>query len=318
MINLRYHIVSLTAVFLALAIGVTMGTTFLNKQAVEQLNRQVKRAESGIQKTRDDNAALRRELDQYKASDVALNGQTDRLFANELTNVPILVIAPQDIDGPSLNRVRDAVVAAGADLRGTLRITDRARADAGDEANLAKILGVPAASRAVLQGQLTDRVGTALLDAAKRSKSSNAGAPKLVQDLLAAKYLSFEAPSDTVGATTVLANGGYRYLFVTGAEPNTPDADFLLPVLRAMTVDGPAPVVVTSAATGAEPETSRVTAVGPIRTDPSLRAKVSTVDDLELFVGLTATVYAVADLDQGLHGHYGFGAGADSVLPEGS
>ena len=38
MINLRYHIVSITAVFLALAIGVVMGTSFLSRATVDLLN----------------------------------------------------------------------------------------------------------------------------------------------------------------------------------------------------------------------------------------------------------------------------------------
>ena len=48
MINLRYHIVSITAVFLALGIGVVMGTSFLGKATVDQLKTQISRAESRI------------------------------------------------------------------------------------------------------------------------------------------------------------------------------------------------------------------------------------------------------------------------------
>ena len=51
MINLRYHIVSIIAVFLALAIGVVMGTSFLGKATVDQLKTQISRAESRIDAT---------------------------------------------------------------------------------------------------------------------------------------------------------------------------------------------------------------------------------------------------------------------------
>ena len=41
MINFRYHVVSLTAVFLALAIGLVVGTAALNGPAADALNDQV-------------------------------------------------------------------------------------------------------------------------------------------------------------------------------------------------------------------------------------------------------------------------------------
>ena len=41
MINFRYHVVSLTAVFLALAIGLVVGTAALNGPVADSLNNQV-------------------------------------------------------------------------------------------------------------------------------------------------------------------------------------------------------------------------------------------------------------------------------------
>ena len=52
MINLRYHIVSLTAVFLALAIGVLLGGTYLDKYTVDQLDQSITNAEERIRETR--------------------------------------------------------------------------------------------------------------------------------------------------------------------------------------------------------------------------------------------------------------------------
>ena len=39
MINFRFHIVSLIAVFLALALGIVMGATVVNRAIVDRLNR---------------------------------------------------------------------------------------------------------------------------------------------------------------------------------------------------------------------------------------------------------------------------------------
>ena len=48
MINLRYHIVSLTAVFLAIGIGLTLGSTFLDRATVENLNGQLESLETRL------------------------------------------------------------------------------------------------------------------------------------------------------------------------------------------------------------------------------------------------------------------------------
>ena len=52
----------------------------------------------------------------------------------------------------------------------------------------------------------------------------------------------------------LLAGGDYRYVVVTGAEPEVADTELLLPVIEAMAEDGPAPVVLASAVTGDDPE----------------------------------------------------------------
>ena len=62
MINLRYHIVSITAVFLALGIGITMGSTFLGRGALERIDRNVKNAQEQVRRTNKENAELKREV----------------------------------------------------------------------------------------------------------------------------------------------------------------------------------------------------------------------------------------------------------------
>ena len=47
MVNLRYHIVSIVAVFLALGIGIVMGSTVVDRGIVDVLNRRV----DGVEKT---------------------------------------------------------------------------------------------------------------------------------------------------------------------------------------------------------------------------------------------------------------------------
>ena len=46
MVNLRYHVVSLVAVFLALGIGIVMGATVIDRVTVDALNNRVHDVES--------------------------------------------------------------------------------------------------------------------------------------------------------------------------------------------------------------------------------------------------------------------------------
>ena len=90
---------------------------------------------------------------------------------------------------------------------------------------------------------------------------------------------------------------------VSGEGAVVPDDDLLLPVLRRLTVAGPLPVVAGGASTPTRPgadEPTRTAFVGVIRDDDDLRATLSTVDDLELFVGRVAAVLALEHAADGL------------------
>ena len=62
MLNLRYHIVSLVAVFLALGIGVIVGVTVINHGIVDQLQKRLDGVEASDRKTRSDNDRLSNQL----------------------------------------------------------------------------------------------------------------------------------------------------------------------------------------------------------------------------------------------------------------
>lgn len=320
MINLRYHIVSLTAVFLALAIGVAVGTSFINRATVDQLKRQIRRAEKGIDQTSQNNKALQAQLDQDRRGDDALEVDAAARGAGSvsLADLPVLIVAADGVDRAQLDRVRSVLAAAGADLRGTLTLNASLGVQGGLSDDLSAAVGLPPKTpRPDAQRAAVRSVGRELDDAATRKLGSASGAPALLQRLLAAGFLGYQAPADsTLDATSVLAGGGYRYVFVSEPDVKVPDEDFFLPVLRVLATDGSAPVVVASAALGDDPEGTRVEVVGPIRNDQQLHDAVSTVDDLERYEGLVAVVEAMADLDSdGPHGHYGFGDGADAILP---
>lgn len=125
MINLRYHIVSITAVFLALGIGVALGGTFLDRATVDLLEGNIGRAETRIRETEarnDELADLLRRAEQRDDSLVEV-GEVE-LFEGLLTDTPVLVLARPDADPETVGRVTQALRRSDADLRGVLELTD--------------------------------------------------------------------------------------------------------------------------------------------------------------------------------------------------
>ena len=64
MVNFRFHLVSLTAVFLALAAGITIGAGVVDRATVDQIERRLTDVDARRQATNDENDQLRADLGQ--------------------------------------------------------------------------------------------------------------------------------------------------------------------------------------------------------------------------------------------------------------
>ncbi|MCU1453572.1 MAG: mctB [Acidimicrobiales bacterium] len=374
MINLRYHIVSITAIFLALGIGVALGGTFLDNYTVDQLNSNISSAEKRIRSTSAESARLKRQIALTDKRDRALSLLASQsLFRGNLTGVPVMVIAVDGIDKASQDTLRATLAGAGAEFMGTVSLTDKLNLDDASAADLAKALNLPSPTVASVRAAIASRLARSLVVAGLPSPRSAPGAttstvpgatttsssttstttsttttttttttpapttsssgstttttlppgakraePPVITALRRGGYLNYQPPEGGSSDDKLLTTDSLRYVVVSGQGAKVPDADMLLPMLRAMTAtSGTAPVVMASAGVGDDPEQTRGLAITPIRNDDVLRHGVSTVDDLEMFSGLAATVLALQDLGRDVHGHYGVGDGATSQLPIG-
>ena len=354
MINFRYHVVSLTAVFLALVIGVAMGSTVISKATVDGLRSNVKRVETRIDNTEAQNRVLRSRLSAFEKQNAELSDQmVSRTVADSLLDMPVLMIASKGIDQASLDQARSTLVDAGARFDGTLLVDDRLALTGTNATKLGQLLH--ADPQQDVRTLLIDRLASVLTDAAepasthRRSPStttttrrssttttarvagsttstpsstttttvpptSGVSQPPLITALRAGGYLGFKPPEGGSPDDLVLTTQGYHYVVVSGPTPNVPNDQFLLPLLQAMAAKGPTTVVAASAASGDNEVADRVAFVGPIRADATMNARISTVDDLERFSGLVALTFAVYEVPAN-HGHYGFGKGADALFP---
>lgn len=168
MINLRYHIVSITAVFLALGIGLTLGTSFLDRVTVDTLKQQLDDVEQRVEATDAENAELTDEVERLRERDTGLTDGLDRLVDGELDEVPVLVLTTEGTDEEHLNQLVDLLGASGADLAGTWRFTDRWTLDDDDEVQaLADVLEIDSTDAERLLRAAAARLGQLLIEAGR-------------------------------------------------------------------------------------------------------------------------------------------------------
>lgn len=350
MINLRYHIVSLTAVFLAIGIGLTLGSTFLDRATVENLNGQLENLETRLDDRDERIGVLEDQVAEAGALQSALDEQGPGLLAGRLDEVPVVVIASSGVDQADVDGAVESLQIAGADVQGEWWLTERLLlAEQADIDDLAAVLEETSGDPARLRRLAIDGLGRevqasqrldAAVDAApavpteedgEGTVPGELGAPDgdpgaeelgddedpgpqeapLAQALVDAGFVVFEPVAG--GPEVLTLPDGIRVVMV-GGSPALPDDVFVQPFVDRLTqgVDRPTRTVVTSAL-GDGAAVSE--AVAAIRSDDELRAVVSTVDRLDHFQGWMATVLAVEDLIDGTVGHYGLGEGAAALLP---
>src|SRR4029450_14121408 len=100
MINFRFHIVSLTAVLLALGIGLVLGTTFLDDALEETLKSQLNDLEASLDRARTRNDDLSSQLGAYRDEGEMLDQQLgERRYDGKLQDDPVLGVSTRGADG---------------------------------------------------------------------------------------------------------------------------------------------------------------------------------------------------------------------------
>jgi Copper transport outer membrane protein, MctB len=114
-INFRYHLVSLVAVFLALAIGIFIGATELRPDVTASLNRISKLEQRQIASLQSGNRQLQQELGNNQAFAQAA---APLLLPGLLTGQRVVLVAAPGADSQTITGVTTAVRQAGAKVTG--------------------------------------------------------------------------------------------------------------------------------------------------------------------------------------------------------
>lgn len=310
MINLRYHIVSIVAVFLALGIGVVMGSTVIDRVTVDTLNARVNSVERRVREAETENQRINGQLQTVR--DFADQAR-DQITRRHLTTVPVLVMAVQGIDRKPVDSLREALVTSEATVAGTLWFTPKMRlTNDGDTRALATAAGVALAN--------PDRPDADAVRIAAISRLvaglAGTGEPNLFPSVSAAGFLAYEAaPAQTGSPESALAAlplPGMRVVLVSGAGASVSDDDVAIPLARALAQSSTRLV---AAEAGQDTPGGRGVFVGLLRRDGDISPRISTVDDLESPMGQAATVLALEELAGPRTGHFGVGPGAERLLP---
>ncbi len=166
MINLRYHIVSITAVFLALGIGVTLGSSLIQRYTIDTLEGRLDELGERLDRTDGENRELRDEIQRRDEFDEQLGQDARVLFGGHLENVPVVVLAAQGTDDALLDDTRQSLRTAGAELSGVLVFTSRwDELSEGEVEELSTLLGRTFSNDRIARTTVLRRIATELVAA---------------------------------------------------------------------------------------------------------------------------------------------------------
>lgn len=311
MINFRFHVVSIVAVFLALALGVVMGSTVVDRAIVSSLRNRIDRVERHADQQQAENDALRTELGQRRDT---ISASAPFAVTSRLTGVSLAVVVEP---GTAASVVDDLVAlarTAGSNVGGVLEITD-AWDDPERTADLRTATGVepkgPRQVRAAAWEVLAERIGAGV--------AADPADDVLVR-LVSGGFVAYRGVGDAPDPSPVFPaawpGAGARAIYVVHPVAGAPAVQAERTAARAGAL-ATAGVDTTAAEDHRDGDgvPGRGLVLANVRDDETLRVRLSTVDDLDLVDGRIAAVLSSADLGRGVSGRYGVGAGVQGPMP---
>ncbi|HEY7106909.1 MAG TPA: copper transporter [Acidimicrobiia bacterium] len=306
MINFRFHLASLIAIFLALALGVVVGAGVIDRGVVDTLNSRLDNVESRANRIQDDNNQLRDDNGKLTS---AIEAQQCYVMRDQLLGEDVGIVAVRGVDESTVKKAVAAVECGGGNVTGILWIEPKwALTSDSDVAALADALGSSSKKATTVRS-------TAWRELAARLKTPPAdGATDLLATLEDAGFVTYESVNGDATLVADFPARGASILLVVGEDGKVPDKDVVLPAATALSNEG-LPLVVGDVYVSGDDRPDRGAAVSSIR-DGSLASKVSTVDDLDWPQGPATAGLALSDLRQvpPLVGHYGLST--DKLMPD--
>lgn len=308
MISLRHHAISLAAVFLALAVGVVLGSGLLSDTLLSGLRDEKQQLKNRINELDERNNALAEKLNAAGEFDTAMAG---RIVHDALKDKSVVVFRTPDASDDTVASLTRLVGDAGGAIAGTVTLTQQF-VDANAADKLLSVVNssiVPAGTQ--LSTTLVDQGSQAgdLLGIVLQINKNPAVRP--IDDmqretvLAALRQTGFITYSDKLAAanTAIVVTGGRLAEDAGNAGPTV--ARFA----AALAPHGAGTVLA-----GADGSASGNAAVSVVRADQGMAAALATVDDVDMESGRITVTLALRDLlNGGPPQQYGTGQGAQAL-----
>jgi hypothetical protein len=319
-IDFRYHLVSIIAVFFALAVGIVLGAGPLGERVDADLPDQ-------LNSMREQNGQLQEQIRGLESIQEYRDGfievVTPEIVSGRLDNRDVVVMAMPNADGDIVAAVAETLREAGAEVTASVQV-DSSWTDAESEAALdALAAGLVSTGITIPEdGDGYDR-GAALLAQAflisPEEVTLEEGLPNSIDELTVglnrqideeiviglseAGFIGVDGDPDRKAELAVVVAGPLV------AEDSAIPVEPLVTVVRALEEAGAGTVV------AGPPLDSEGELIPTIRGDGDLAEQVSTVDAADLLVGRVAVVFAILEQESGDAGQYGYSGSPDGPMP---
>ena len=329
MIDFRYHLVSIVAVFLALAIGIVLGAAELQGPTYNILNHTTAKLQNEYDQTRGQLATAQAQANEGESYAQAVE---PAVLRDLLTGQRLLIITEPGAQSSVVSGITAAAADAGASVTGQIALqpeffaTSSTTQDSLNQTNLdvAHSAGISLANSGSYQQQAVQVIASEIL---AKSQKSAAGQSASSQSA-SSQSASADQSSDAQAMLAAYASSGFlnttgqpatqASLVVVVTPQNVPSdgtADPLAQVLPPLVAE----LAATSSATvvaGSSAGSGSGSPMAVLRSNNVVN-QVSTVDDADLAYGQSAVIQALSILlAGGKAGSYGFADnGASAVAP---
>jgi len=300
-ISFRFHLVSIVAVFLALGLGVLTGTTVLNRGIVTELENRTDQLAETSGRLRGEVRDLQIESERWsRFGEQAM----EYVVEGRLVGTRAVLITQEGTDTAGIDRVRQGLDAAGAELRAVLSLDDRLSLEnESDVQELTQVLEIEAEDPEALSEEtarvLADRLafgvqGTDVLDR-----------------LIAADFLLSRGPGLDAAALERLGGPEQVIIVVAGGrgKPIIDPERLLVPLVDRLAERGALVVA-------AETLVTDYPFVTTLRANGAVSGLIVTQDNVDQLPGEMGLVLALDGLvTDRTPGHYGVKEGADRLIP---
>lgn len=305
MISLRSHAISLAAVFLALAVGVVLGSGLFADTVLSGLRNDKAELRTEIETLTDEKNELNEKLSAAGEFDALM---APRMLRDTLRGTSVMVFRTPDAADDDVEAVNRMVAQGGGRVAGTIILTPQF-VDANSSEKLLSVVNSPIvpvgrqlATTSVDQGsQAGDLLGIAVLSG-KDPAVPDDQRDVVLQTLRDTGFITYDGQ---IGAadTAVIITGGSL-----GDDAGNRGAT-VARFAAALAPHGGGTVLA-----GRDGSATGTAAVAVARSDAALSNAVTTVDDIGAESGRITTALALSDLLRGSQpGRYGIGQGATSV-----